>query len=92
MEGSQRGRVEACAGVLGLLEEQRRVEPSGRTIAASSHPRGEMGDYLHGLHHRTLLSTREGLYFCGGGPSDQVCTFLCHSDTIFNFTGGKVVL
>ena len=52
MEGPQGGRAPAYQGVRGLPEKQGRDEPSCRSVAASSHSRGEIGEHFDGFHHR----------------------------------------
>ena len=64
MEGPQGGHTLAHHGVRYLSEEQRGDEPSRRTVAASSHSGGEMGEDIDGLHHRVAHGAGQGLYLC----------------------------
>ena len=64
MEGPQGGRTLACQGVQGLSVQQGGDEPSDRFVAASSHSRGEMGEYFDGLHHGVTHGAGQGLYIC----------------------------
>ena len=62
MEGPQGGRTPACQGVRGLSAQQGGDEPSRRFVAASSHSKGEVGEYFDGLHHRVAHGAGQGLY------------------------------
>ena len=64
MEGPQGGRTLVYLSVRYLPEEQGGDEPSHRIIAASSHSKGEMGEYFDGLHHRVAHGAGQGLYLC----------------------------
>jgi hypothetical protein len=54
------------------------THPAGLT-STITYSRAEVGKHFHGLHYRVVKGTGQGLYLCGGGQVDQVCTLLFHS-------------
>jgi hypothetical protein len=67
LEGSQGGCTVICEGVHDMSTEQVEAYTSCNITSVVTYSRGEVGEHLHGLHHRVVEGTGQGLYLCGGG-------------------------
>ena len=92
MAGAQGRCVEAREGVCGLPEEQGGADPPRRFTITASHSREEVGECIHGLHHRATSCAGVRLHSCGGRQTNQVHTFLFHTHRLQGHTSRRFVL
>jgi hypothetical protein len=55
-------------------------------------PRAEVGEHIHGFHHRVAQGSGQGLHFRSGGQVDEVCTLFFHCHRFQCNTGCRPIL
>jgi citrate synthase len=66
MEGPQGGCNKARQGVYYMPEEQGRAHSPNEITTTLTHSIAQVGEHIHGFHHRVEKNIGEGLHFFSG--------------------------